>query len=77
VIAHFAAVKKMGGVNAEDFGASDSGGQVKCVGAEAANTLVTLTFERALKVPARVVYGFGQVPQASLVDEAGNRTPAV
>lgn len=77
VIAHFAEVKKLGGVNAEDFGASDSGGQVKCVKAEAANTLVTLTFERALKAHARVVYGFGQAPQASLVDEAGNRAPAV
>ncbi|MCW8133517.1 MAG: hypothetical protein KIS92_24445, partial [Planctomycetota bacterium] len=50
---------------------------VKCVKAEAANTLVALTFERALKPPARVVYGFGQAPAATLVDEAGNRAPAV
>jgi len=74
---HFAEVKKLGGVIAEDFGAIDAGGQVKCVKAEAANTLVALTFERALKPPAKVVYGFGQNPAASLVDEAGNRAPAV
>ncbi|MBI3830484.1 MAG: hypothetical protein HY291_13270 [Planctomycetes bacterium] len=74
---HFAEVKKLDGVKAEDFGALDAGGQVKCVKAEAANTLVALTFERALKPPAKVVYGFGQNPAASLVDEAGNRAPAV
>lgn len=76
-VVHFAEVKKLGGVKADDFGAIDASGQVKCVKAEAANTLVALTFERALKPPARVVYGFGQNPTASLVDEAANRAPAV
>lgn len=76
-ILHFAEVKKLGGVTAADFGALDADGQVKCVKAEAANTLLALTFERALKPPAKVMYGFGQQPAATLVDEAGNRAPAV
>jgi hypothetical protein len=75
---HFAEVKKLSGLKKDDFGALDSGGEVKCVKADATNTLAILTFERALKPPAKVVYGFGkQSPDATLVDEAGNRAPAV
>ncbi len=77
VFVHFAEVKKLGGVLAEDFGALDASGLVKCVKAQAGLTRVALTFERALKPPAKIVYGFGQNPQATLVDEAGYRAPAV
>ncbi|MCZ7648651.1 MAG: sialate O-acetylesterase [Planctomycetota bacterium] len=74
---HFAEVGKLAGVKEADFGAIDAGGMVKCVKAQAQNTVVVLTLERAIKLPARVVYGFGQAPEATLVDEAGNRAPAV
>ena len=75
-VAHFAEVKRLGGCRAGDFGVVDPDGQVKCVKAEAANTLIELTFERPVKLPAILIYGFGENPRASLVDEAGNRAPA-
>ncbi|MBA3707236.1 MAG: hypothetical protein H0W83_00275 [Planctomycetes bacterium] len=77
VAVHFAEVKKLAGVKIEDFGVLDAVGPVPCVKAEAADTRVILTFERVIKLPARVVCGFGQNPPATLVDEAGNRAPAV
>jgi len=77
VLIHFAEVKKLGGVEASDFGAIDAGGNVKCAKVLAENTRVALTFERALKAPVKIVYGFGSNPKATLVDEAGNHAPAV
>ncbi len=77
VTAHFAEAKRLGGVKAGDFGAVDAGGPAKCTAADARGTLVGLTFERKLKLPARLIYGFGNNPGATLVDEAGNRAPAV
>lgn len=77
VLAHFAEVKKLAGCDAADFGVIDAKGQVKCVKAAAENTRVALTLERAVSPPATLVYGFGQMPAATLVDEAGNRAPAV
>jgi hypothetical protein len=75
---HFAEVKKLSGLKKEDFAVIDSDGEVKCVKAEAANTLAILSFERALKPPAKVIYAYGkQSPDATLVDESGNRAPAV
>ena len=77
VLAHFAEVKKLAGFEAADFGATDAKGAVKCVKIQAENTRLALTFERALTPPAKLIYGFGQAPAATLVDEAGNRAPAV
>jgi hypothetical protein len=75
--AHFAEVKKLAGCNRDDFTAIDADGAIKCTKAEAQNTRVILTFERAIKLPARLAYAYGMHPQATLVDEAGNRAPAV
>lgn len=75
--AHFAEVKKLQGCGASDFGAVDAAGPVKCENVQATNTLVHLTFERPLKLPAKLIYGFGRDPKATLMDEAGNRAPAV
>ena len=77
VIAHFAEVKKLAGVLQSDFGVLDADGPVKCVKVQAGRTRVSLTFERTLKPPAKLVYGFGQDAKATLVDEAGNHAPAV
>ncbi len=74
---HFAEVKQLSGCEADDFGAIDGGGQVKCLTAQAERTRVALTFERPLKLPARIVYGIGQTPKCALRDEAGNAAPAV
>jgi C4-dicarboxylate transporter len=41
------------------------------------NTRITVTFDEAVKLPASLVYGAGDAPAATLVDEAGNRAPAV
>jgi hypothetical protein len=77
VLVHFAEVKKLTGAAIEDFSASDSGGAVKCTKVEAQNTRIALTFERALKPPAKICYAYGTEPKATLTDEAGNRAPAV
>jgi len=77
VVAHFAEVERLGGCVAGDFGVVDAEGEAKCLKAEAGNTRVMLEFERAVRLPARLIYGFGQRPSASLVDERGNRAPAV
>jgi hypothetical protein len=77
VLAHFAEVKKLSGAANDDFSASDASGEVKCTKVEAQNTRVALTFERALKTPAKVCYAYGKEPKAALADEAGNRAPAV
>lgn len=74
---HFAEVRKLSGALAADFGAVDAEGLVKCVKVQAEQTRAVLTLERAIKLPAKAVYGFGQAPEATLVDEAGNRAPAV
>jgi hypothetical protein len=83
VVAHFAETKKLSGAEAADFGIVDAGGAAKEVRAAAVKaevsggTLVTLAFAEPVKLPAALVYGAGNNPKASLVDEAGNRAPAV
>lgn len=77
IAAHFAEVEQLAGLNAADFGVIDEEGTVKCTAASAGATMVSLEFERTIRLPARLIYGFGQHPQASLTDEAGNRAPAV
>jgi hypothetical protein len=74
---HFAEVKKLSGCKADDFGAVDAAGKVKCTKAEAQNTRVVLTFERAITLPAKLIYGYGPGPKATLEDEDGNHAPAV
>ncbi len=77
VLLHFAEVKKLAGLTAEDLSAVDATGPAKCVKVEAQNTRAALTFDRELKPPAKIQYAGGANPKASLVDEAGNRAPAV
>jgi len=82
VTAHFAEVKQLAGVEAADFGTIDTGGKGQVVRAaaaraEAGRTVVRLSFAEPVKLPASLVYGHGVDPKASLVDEAGNRAPAV
>ncbi len=75
--AHFAEVRKLANCEPDDFVVIDKNGAVKCLKATAGNTRVLLTLERPVVLPATLIYGFGQAPKASLVDEAGNRAPAV
>lgn len=83
VYAHFAEAKKLAGAEAADFALVDSGVPAKAVRAAATkaelvgSTLVKLTFAEPVKLPAALVYGAGENPKATLVDEAGNRAPAV
>jgi hypothetical protein len=83
VTAHFAEVKKLSGISAGDFclvsGAGPSA-KIQAVASKAealGNTRITLTFDEAIQLPASLVYGAGDAPAATLVDEAGNRAPAV
>jgi hypothetical protein len=73
---HFAEVAELKGANREDFCAIDAGGTVACTAIDVGKTRAALHFERALQAPARVVYGVGQSPAATLIDEAGFRAPA-
>ena len=81
VVAHFAEVAKLAGATAGDFGVIPAGGtadkQLLAEKAEAGGTLVTLQFSAPIVLPARLVYGVGGNPKATLADEAGNAAPAV
>ncbi len=77
VIAHFAEVKKLAGAAAEDFAVIDGSGTARCTKVQAQSTRAVFTFERAIKTPAKLLYGYGPNPKATLVDEAGNHAPAV
>lgn len=83
VTAHFAEVKKLAGITAADFcivGAGGPAAQIQAVASKAealGNTRITLTFAEPIKLPVALVYGAGNAPAATLIDEAGNRAPAV
>jgi hypothetical protein len=77
VVAHFAEVNQLRGAAPGDFAVLDGEGTNRCTGVKPGKTVVTLDFERDILLPARLVYGFGQNPRATLMDEAGNRAPAV
>ena len=87
-MAHFAEVEQLAGADSVDFAIVDAEGTNRfaivdaegtnrCVAVDAGNTTVTLTCEKDVVLPARLVYGFGRQPKASLADEVGNRAPAV
>jgi hypothetical protein len=73
----FAEAKELSGCNAKDFFVLASGNPLPCSKAEAKGATVTLTFASAVTLPAKLAYGYGNAPRARLVDEAGNRAPAV
>lgn len=83
VTAHFAEVKKLSGITAADFGIVGDGGPSAVIQAVASNaealggTRIKLTFAEKVRLPAALVYGTGGAPVATLIDEAGNRAPAV
>lgn len=81
VVAHFAEVKKLAGCETSDFALVEPDGlatfRAVATKAKSANTTVKLTFAQAIKLPAALIYAPANHPQASLVDEAGNRAPAV
>jgi len=77
IVAHFAEVQQLTNPLADDFAVLDAEGTNRCVQLESGKTLVTLTLERDIAPPARLVYGFGTRSKATLTDESGNRAPAV
>lgn len=77
VVAHFAEVQTLQNADATDFAVIDAEGTNRAMELKAGKTVVTLTCERDVVLPARLVYAFGTKPTASLTDEAGNRAPAV
>jgi hypothetical protein len=77
VVANFAEVGELKGAAAEDFKVIDAAGEAKCTKASAGKTLVTLTFEREVTLPAKLGYAYEANPAATLRDEAGNHAPAV
>lgn len=81
VVAHFAEVNQLGGCLAEDFAIVAPDGKAtikaKAIKVETGKTLVKLTFQDSVTLPAALAYAPGNRPQATLVDEAGNRAPAV
>jgi len=77
ITAHFAEVKKLSGVTPSDFVVVDGAGSAVCCSARAGATTLELTFDRQIMLPARFFYAYADSPEATLVDEAGNRAPAV
>ena len=83
VTAHFAEVTKLGGITAADFAIVHADGPSADILAQATKaeafggTRIRLTFDQTVTLPAALVYGAGNAPAATLVDEAGNRAPAV
>jgi hypothetical protein len=83
VTAHFAEVERLSGIAAADFAIVDAAGPSAVIQAQATSaepldgTRIRLTFNLPIALPAALVYGAGDGPAATLVDEAGNRAPAV
>lgn len=77
VNAHFTEVEKLKGATASDFAIIDAEGTNRCTAIETGKTDLILSFERDITLPARLIYGFGTAPKATLMDESGNRAPAV
>ncbi len=77
ITAHFAEVKQLRQVTEGDFVVVDGEGSAVCSSAEAGATTLELKFDRQITLPARLIYAYADSPAAALVDEAGNRAPAV
>ncbi|HUW19816.1 MAG TPA: sialate O-acetylesterase [Sedimentisphaerales bacterium] len=77
ITAHFAEVKELSQVTESDFVVVDAEGSAVCSAARAGATTLELTFDRQITLPARFFYAYADSPAATLVDEAGNRAPAV
>lgn len=77
VMAIFNEVEQLSGCTASDFAVMDEQGTIQCSDAEEISKFIRLKFDRKIALPATLIYGYGNDPTASLVDEAGNRAPAV
>ncbi|MHC4912775.1 MAG: sialate O-acetylesterase [Planctomycetota bacterium] len=77
ITAHFAEVKELSQVTESDFLVVDGEGSAVCSAARVGATRLELTFDRQITLPARFFYAYADSPEATLVDEAGNRAPAV
>ncbi len=77
VVAHFAEVEQLSGGHVDDFKAIDAAGDIRCTKVDIGKTLVRLTFERDVKLPAKLGYGYDTNPPGLLRDEAGNHAPSV
>ncbi len=76
IVATFDEAKAISGCEAGDFAVKDPAGVAKCVKVQTQKNMAALEFERAIRPPAKLIYGYGQKPKAGLLDEAGNRAPA-
>jgi hypothetical protein len=77
ITAHFAEVNQLSATTAGDFTVIDTTGSAVCSIAKAGATTIELTFDRQITLPAKFIYAHGDSPHATLIDEAGNRAPAV
>ena len=77
ITAHFAEVKQLSQVTENDFVVVDAEGSAVCSAAKAGAATLELTFDRQITLPATFFYAYADSPEATLVDEAGNRAPAV
>ena len=77
ITAHFAEVKQLSQVTESDFVVVDAEGSAVCSAVRAGATTLELKFDRQITLPARFIYAYADSPGATLVDEAGNRAPAV
>jgi hypothetical protein len=77
ITAHFAEVSQLRGADAADFVVVSGERRTPCRLVETGRTLVKLAVDEPIALPARLVYGGRPFPASSLVDESGNRAPAV
>ena len=77
VVAHFAEAQELDGAEAADFTVLAGTNRVQCVKLEPGRTVVRLTLERQVELPARLLYGGRVFPGSALKDEAGNHAPSV
>ena len=79
VVAHFAEVEQLEGVDAADFSirAGPDGTFAPCIEAEAGRTTIRLRWDKPIPGAAHLRYGGRAYPGSSLRDETGNRAPSV
>jgi len=77
IVAHFAEVETLKKAAATDFEVRRGKERIACASLQAGKTVLTLTFEQPVTLPAQLVYGGKAFPRSALQDESGNRAPAV
>jgi hypothetical protein len=77
IVAHFAEVTTLTNALAADFEVRRGKDRIVCASLKAGNTVLTLTFDQLVTLPAQLVYGGRAFPGSALQDESGNHAPAV